>query len=155
MRSVLVGGQVHEDVDEVILFLLLLQLALDEASRQISFYRHVIVLLVNFEMHHNTTVLFRRGTCFGSLNYRRYLATHAFRIEKDCSSITPPYSALISNLDRVRKLLGNRPLTLAEKILYSHLVDPEKSLSGAGKIRGESHLQLCPERVAMQDASAQ
>jgi len=58
-------------------------------------------------------------------------------------------------LERVRELLNNRPLTLAEKILYSHLNDPEKSLSGGGKIRGESYLQLTPQRVAMQDASAQ
>jgi homoaconitase len=95
----------------------------------------------------------RRG--IGSLRSRRYLATHASPAEKDCSSITPPYSFLIKNLGRVRKLLNNRPLTLAEKILYSHLVDPEKSLAGAGKIRGEAYLQLRPERVAMQDASAQ
>jgi aconitase A len=58
-------------------------------------------------------------------------------------------------LERVREILNNRPLTLAEKILYSHLNDPEKSLSGGGKIRGESYLQLSPQRVAMQDASAQ
>ena len=86
---------------------------------------------------------------------RRCLATHAPSYEKDCSSITPPYAQLIEKLERVRELLNNRPLTLAEKILYSHLNDPEKSLSGGGKIRGESYLQLTPQRVAMQDASAQ
>lgn len=86
---------------------------------------------------------------------RRYLATHTSLPEKECSSITPPYSALVKNLDHVRTLLNNRPLTLAEKILYSHLHDPEKSLAGGGKIRGEAYLQLNPERVAMQDASAQ
>lgn len=86
---------------------------------------------------------------------RRCLATHAPSYEKDCSSITPPYGQLIEKLERVRELLNNRPLTLAEKILYSHLNDPEKSLSGGGKIRGESYLQLTPQRVAMQDASAQ
>ncbi|KAF9457105.1 aconitate hydratase [Collybia nuda] len=85
---------------------------------------------------------------------QRTLATHASLAEKDCMSITPPYSALIQKLGRVRKIL-NRPLTLAEKILYSHLVDPEKSLSGGRRIRGEANLQLNPERVAMQDASAQ
>lgn len=86
---------------------------------------------------------------------RRCLATHAPTIEKDCSSITPPYPKLLQKLERVRKLLNNRPLTLAEKILYSHLVDPEKSLSRGGNIRGEAYLQLSPQRVAMQDASAQ
>lgn len=86
---------------------------------------------------------------------RRSLATHTPFYEKDCSSITPPYVQLIGKLEHVRELLNNRPLTLAEKILYSHLNDPEKSLSGGGKIRGESYLQLTPQRVAMQDASAQ
>jgi homoaconitase len=86
---------------------------------------------------------------------RRSLATHAPFYEKDCSSITPPYAQLIEKWEYVRELLNNRPLTLAEKILYSHLNDPEKSLSGGGKIRGESYLQLTPQRVAMQDASAQ
>ncbi|KAG1757359.1 aconitate hydratase [Suillus lakei] len=86
---------------------------------------------------------------------RRCLATHAPSYEKECSSITPPYAQLIEKLEHVRELLNNRPLTLAEKILYSHLNDPEKSLSGGGKIRGENYLQLTPQRVAMQDASAQ
>ncbi|KAF7982015.1 hypothetical protein HWV62_30256 [Athelia sp. TMB] len=86
---------------------------------------------------------------------RRCLATHAPLQEKNCTSITPPYSALIERLSLVRKLLNGRPLTLAEKILYSHLHDPEKSLAGGGRVRGEAYLQLSPERVAMQDASAQ
>ncbi|EIW86493.1 aconitate hydratase [Coniophora puteana RWD-64-598 SS2] len=85
---------------------------------------------------------------------RRGLATHV-PVHKDCSSITPPYEQLLEKLALVRELLNNRPLTLAEKILYSHLHDPAKSLAGGGKIRGESYLQLSPERVAMQDASAQ
>lgn len=85
---------------------------------------------------------------------QRSLATHAPLAEKACSSITPPYALLTQNLEHARKIL-NRPLTLSEKILYSHLVDPEKSLAGGGRIRGEAYLQLRPERVAMQDASAQ
>ncbi|KAH0590483.1 hypothetical protein H2248_000631 [Termitomyces sp. 'cryptogamus'] len=85
---------------------------------------------------------------------KRALATHTPLVEKSCASITPPYAKLIQNLEHVRGIL-NRPLTLSEKILYSHLVDPQKSLAGGGKIRGEAYLQLHPERVAMQDASAQ
>lgn len=103
--------------------------------------------------------LVKRGTCKTNVRalagLQRGLATPASIPEKDCTSITPPYSALLSTLDRVRKLLDNRPLTLAEKILYSHLHNPEKSLANGGKIRGEAYLQLSPERVAMQDASAQ
>ncbi len=45
----------------------------------------------------------------------------------------------------------NRPLTLAEKILFGHLHDPENQ----DLTRGESFLLLHPDRVAMQDATAQ
>lgn len=45
----------------------------------------------------------------------------------------------------------NRPLTLAEKIIYSHLDDPH----GQKIERGVSYLNLRPDRVAMQDATAQ
>lgn len=87
-------------------------------------------------------------------HFHRRLATHAPLAEKDCTSITPPYSLLQSKLDLVRAVL-KRPLTLAEKILYSHLHNPEKTLANGGITRGESYLLLSPERVAMQDASAQ
>jgi homoaconitase len=91
----------------------------------------------------------------GASHTSRTFATHAIPIEKDCTSITPPYSQLLQNLARVREILNDRPLSLAEKILYSHLYNPERDLSNGGKIRGETYLQLRPERVAMQDASAQ
>lgn len=44
----------------------------------------------------------------------------------------------------------NKPLTLAEKILYSHLADLNQDVE-----RGKSYLYLHPDRVAMQDATAQ
>ena len=70
----------------------------------------------------------------------------------------PPYAELLSNLAVVRALL-NRPLTLSEKILYSHLQSPEQDLAGVGKdasnIRGSKYLKLKIDRLAMQDASAQ
>jgi homoaconitase len=84
----------------------------------------------------------------------RSLATHATAFEKNCSSITPPYATLIENLAKARKHIRHK-LTLAEKILYSHLTTPENVLADGGKIRGQAYLQLRPERVAMQDASAQ
>jgi aconitate hydratase len=49
----------------------------------------------------------------------------------------------------VRKTL-NRPLTLSEKILYGHLDDPSTV-----PVRGQTYLKLRPDRVAMQDATAQ
>src|SRR6201991_3596385 len=54
------------------------------------------------------------------------------------------------NLAIVRSRL-NRPLTYAEKILYSHLDDPH----GQEIERGSSYLKLRPDRVACQDATAQ
>jgi aconitate hydratase len=61
-----------------------------------------------------------------------------------------PYEQLSDNLEVVKKRLG-RPLTLSEKILYSHLDDPK----GQAIERGKSYLMLRPDRVAMQDATAQ
>jgi aconitate hydratase len=45
-----------------------------------------------------------------------------------------------------------RPLTLAEKILVSHLAEGQDVVSIE---RGRSYVELCPDRVAMQDATAQ
>lgn len=85
----------------------------------------------------------------------RGLATHAPLSEKDCTSITPPYPQLQEKLKAVRDILGGRPLTLAEKILYSHIFNPKETLADGKIVRGDTYLQLNPERVAMQDASAQ
>jgi aconitate hydratase len=61
-----------------------------------------------------------------------------------------PYEKLVSNLEVVKQRLG-RPMTLSEKILYSHLDNPaEQDIE-----RGSSYLRLRPDRVAMQDATAQ
>ncbi|KAL7273640.1 Aconitate hydratase mitochondrial [Rhizina undulata] len=60
------------------------------------------------------------------------------------------YKKMSENLAIVRGRL-NRPLTFAEKILYSHLDDPH----GQDIERGKSYLKLRPDRVACQDATAQ
>jgi len=54
------------------------------------------------------------------------------------------------NVEILRKRLG-RPLTLSEKILLGHLDDSENQKLA----RGEATLRLRPDRVAMQDATAQ
>ena len=94
--------------------------------------------------------------------FRRHLATHASvgRASRDVSARTPPYSKLLKNLAEVRRVLApNRSLTLSEKILYSHLESPSESLlentNNGADIRGKANLKLKPDRVAMQDASAQ
>lgn len=95
---------------------------------------------------------------------RRGLATAAdapaYPSARDIELRTPPYAKLLKRFSKVRHVLGsNRALTLAEKILYSHLEDAEESLlsnTDNGKsIRGQANLKLKPDRVAMQDASAQ
>lgn len=78
----------------------------------------------------------------------------------DLPSRAPPYQKILKNFAEVRRVLGaSRKLTLAEKILYSHLENAEESLlsntQNGQNIRGIANLKLKPDRVAMQDASAQ
>ncbi|QLQ78803.1 hypothetical protein HG537_0B01510 [Torulaspora globosa] len=93
------------------------------------------------------------------VNLKRSLATHAKfpATPKDFTTRIPPYAKLLSKLGKVKELTNNAPLTLAEKILYSHLCDPEESITSSKleDIRGLQYLKLHPDRVAMQDASAQ
>ncbi|RAL13011.1 aconitate hydratase ACO2 [Aspergillus homomorphus CBS 101889] len=89
---------------------------------------------------------------------RRGLATEAS--STPASSRMPPYPKIVRNLEQVRRVLGSsRSLTLAEKILYAHLDNPEESLltgtNNGRDVRGKANLKLKPDRVAMQDASAQ
>ena len=95
-----------------------------------------------------------RGIRRGASILRRSFATQVPQVEKDCTTLIPPYDALLDNLALVRQIL-KRPLTLSEKILYSHVADPVKAFSNGRRVRGETYLQLRPQRVAMQDASAQ
>lgn len=96
---------------------------------------------------------------------RRHLATttaaptRPSQPDIDLTPRIPPYPKLLKRLHEVRRILPTRPLTLAEKILYSHLDSPEESLltgtNNGADIRGKANLKLKPDRVAMQDASAQ
>jgi aconitate hydratase len=60
------------------------------------------------------------------------------------------YATLAERVDIARRRL-ERPLTLTEKILVNHLSDPE----GQELDRGSSYADFHPDRVAMQDATAQ
>ena len=60
------------------------------------------------------------------------------------------YSNYKDRLNKIRKVV-NRPLTYAEKVLYTHLYDKAtKEFTG-----GKDYVDLAPDRVAMQDATAQ
>ncbi len=69
----------------------------------------------------------------------------------DFQMIKDSYQALPGKISAIRNILS-RPLTLTEKILYSHLYD-EKNLQAFA--RGEDYVDFKPDRVAMQDATAQ
>lgn len=69
----------------------------------------------------------------------------------DLDMIKRLYSALPAKVEAARKLTG-RPLTLTEKILYSHLAE---ALPKTAYNRGKDYVDFNPDRVAMQDATAQ
>ncbi|MES2133424.1 MAG: aconitate hydratase [Bacteroidota bacterium] len=69
----------------------------------------------------------------------------------DIEMIKQVYANMPARIEAARKALG-RPLTLAEKILYSHL-DAHTALTDYP--RGSSYVDFNPDRVAMQDATAQ
>jgi aconitate hydratase len=71
-------------------------------------------------------------------------------IETNPALVEKVYADLKTRLETVRGRL-QRPLTFAEKILLGHLDDP----AGQDLSSGESYLLLRPDRVAMQDATAQ
>lgn len=62
-----------------------------------------------------------------------------------------PYAVIAKKLETVRKHM-NRPLTYSEKIVYGHLDQPDDAKTIQ---RGTSYLKLRPDRVCMQDATAQ
>ncbi|MCG1036465.1 aconitate hydratase [Polaribacter sargassicola] len=69
----------------------------------------------------------------------------------DIDMIKKVYSTVVERVDAARKLTG-KPLTLAEKILYSHLWDES---SDKAFERGKDYVDFAPDRIACQDATAQ
>lgn len=69
----------------------------------------------------------------------------------DIEMIRETYQKFPSRVEAARTLLG-RSLTLTEKILYAHLYD---SMPATAFERGKSYVDFAPDRVAMQDATAQ
>ena len=69
----------------------------------------------------------------------------------DIDMIGKVYAALPGRIAAARKALG-KPLTLTEKILYAHLTQGDATTAFE---RGKSYVDFNPDRVAMQDATAQ
>ncbi len=69
----------------------------------------------------------------------------------DLDMIKKLYSNFPGRVDAARKIVG-RPLTLTEKILYAHLWQGNATETHE---KGKSYVDFAPDRVAMQDATAQ
>ncbi|MEQ3654228.1 MAG: aconitase family protein, partial [Dokdonia sp.] len=69
----------------------------------------------------------------------------------DIDMIKKVYSQMAERVDAAREVVG-KPLTLSEKILYSHLWDgtPTEAFT-----RGKDYVDFAPDRIALQDATAQ
>src|SRR6056297_3249536 len=69
----------------------------------------------------------------------------------DIDMIKGVYANMAERVDKAREIVG-KPLTLSEKILYSHLWDgnPTKAF-----VRGKDYVDFAPDRIACQDATAQ
>lgn len=69
----------------------------------------------------------------------------------DIDMIKGVYAHMAERVDKARSIVG-KPLTLSEKILYSHLWDgmPTKTFT-----RGKDYVDFAPDRIACQDATAQ
>lgn len=70
----------------------------------------------------------------------------------DLDMIRGLYAKFPERVAKARKLL-NKPLTLTEKILYAHIWQDQ--LGEKPFVRGKDYVDFAPDRVAMQDATAQ
>ena len=69
----------------------------------------------------------------------------------DIEMIKQVYARLDKSVSNARQLTG-KPLTASEKILYSHLWDVKSDLPYT---RGADYVDFAPDRIALQDATAQ
>ncbi|RZV65668.1 MAG: aconitate hydratase [Flavobacteriaceae bacterium] len=69
----------------------------------------------------------------------------------DIDMIKKVYSQMGERVNKARNIVG-KPLTLSEKILYSHLWD---NLPSQPYKRGKDYVDFAPDRIALQDATAQ
>ncbi|MEE9406610.1 MAG: aconitate hydratase [Polaribacter sp.] len=69
----------------------------------------------------------------------------------DIDMIKKVYSQMVERVDSAREVVG-KPLTLSEKILYNHLWDGKATTAFT---RGKDYVDFAPDRIALQDATAQ
>jgi len=71
-------------------------------------------------------------------------------VESNSEFVESVYQKMDANISIIRKRLS-RPLTYGEKLLYGHLADPDN----CELVPGKSYVRTRPDRVALQDATAQ
>ncbi|MFD1551264.1 aconitate hydratase [Putridiphycobacter roseus] len=69
----------------------------------------------------------------------------------DIGMIKKVYQNMVERVDKAREITG-KPLTLSEKILYSHLWEGNATKAFT---RGKDYVDFAPDRIACQDATAQ
>src|SRR5210317_854374 len=69
----------------------------------------------------------------------------------DIDMIKGVYNTIGERVNKAREIVG-KPLTLSEKILYSHLWDGNTTQA---YVRGKDYVDFAPDRIACQDATAQ
>ena len=69
----------------------------------------------------------------------------------DIDMIKKVYSQMAERVNAAREVVG-KPLTLSEKILYNHLWDGKATTAFT---RGKDNVNCTPDRIALQDTSAQ
>jgi aconitate hydratase len=91
----------------------------------------------------------RLFSIFGKL-FTNLIKDKGLSMAANIDVIQSVYKNFKNNLLEVKNLL-NRPMTYTEKVLYTHLWEKTKS----EYTRGKDYVELSPDRVAMQDATAQ
>jgi aconitate hydratase len=91
-------------------------------------------------------------------NEDNFVISHDFQNTKkneymafDIDMIKKVYATMVERVDKAREITG-KPLTLSEKILYSHLWD---GTATKAFVRGKDYVDFAPDRIACQDATAQ
>jgi aconitate hydratase len=109
-----------------------------------------LLLTINFaELYLYGKLCVASATIIIRIYYK--MSTNLLKDMFDFDLITQVYAQMGQRVEAARKALG-RPLTVSEKILYSHLSAEE---TGTSFRRGQDYANFAPDRVAMQDATAQ
>lgn len=105
-------------------------------------------VLTRLSCHHNNTMM--------SMSTTSCNTTYLSDLDPKNRPVTldESYGRMEKNIHRMKSLMQNKKFTLAEKIIYGHLDENDNDIKDL-PVRGQTYLKLRPDRVAMQDATAQ